>query len=387
MSETSPPADVPSAAEQASAALNVFVQAMEGLEEAEPENATTTFYDRLCEAVCGTIQVDRAVLFLYDAGRRRVRAVGTHRIDKSDFPLEGVGIEDAPLSRVALEEDRVVDSLDQRTTDEVRHPDLAMLPEGDLAYVPVVAGGVWSGVLIVEQSTGRPLGGAERDALYIAGKVVALATVARRATRHQEQARQLRHHLSLSRAVHDEVIQRLFGVGLVLASDEPLEGEVRERMREEVEAAQADLRQMLHGPRLTVATPTRQSLAEEVERLRRVHEGLEISVDFEDGITVPEALEPLAQSVLGEAVQNAHKHTESARLDVSLHRIDDTVAMTVDSQGDGGPAQGGGGTGLGLRLAAVEALQAGGLLEFGARGERGWRVRLLLPVYDNAEER
>ncbi|MCK9249559.1 MAG: GAF domain-containing protein [Solirubrobacteraceae bacterium] len=387
MPEAPRQADVPSAAEQASAALNVFVRTMGGLEEADPESATTTFYDRLCEAVCGTIQVDRAVLFLYDEGRRRVRAVGTHRIDKSRFPSEGVGIEDAPLSRVALEEDRVVDGLEQGTADEVRHPDLAMLPEGDLAYVPVVAGGVWSGVLIVEQSTGMPLGRAERDALYIAGKVVALATVARRATRHQEQARQLRHHLALARAVHDEVIQRLFGVGLVLASDEPLDGEVRRRMREEVEAAQADLRQMLHGPRLTVAIPTRMTLAEEAERLRRAHDGVDLHLDLEDGIAVPAAHEPLAQSVLGEAVQNARKHAGSERLDVSLRRIDDTVALTVDSHGRQDGRSPSGGTGLGLRLAAVEALQAGGLLEFGPQGEHGWRVRLLLPIDDDAEER
>jgi hypothetical protein len=34
--------------------------------------------------------------------------------------------------------------------------------------------------------------------------------------------------------------------------------------------------------------------------------------------------------------------------------------------------------GMGLRLAALEALQAGGLLEFGMRGEDRWQVRLVV---------
>ena len=35
--------------------------------------------------------------------------------------------------------------------------------------------------------------------------------------------------------------------------------------------------------------------------------------------------------------------------------------------------------GMGLRLAGFEALQAGGLLEFGARDGDRWQVRLVVP--------
>jgi hypothetical protein len=35
--------------------------------------------------------------------------------------------------------------------------------------------------------------------------------------------------------------------------------------------------------------------------------------------------------------------------------------------------------GMGLRLAGFEALQAGGLLEFGAREHGRWQVRLVVP--------
>jgi hypothetical protein len=36
--------------------------------------------------------------------------------------------------------------------------------------------------------------------------------------------------------------------------------------------------------------------------------------------------------------------------------------------------------GMGLRLAAVEALQSGGVIEFGERDPGMWQVRLVVPV-------
>ncbi|WP_210491975.1 GAF domain-containing protein [Patulibacter sp. SYSU D01012] len=378
----SPEASSPhqSAAVQAADALGIFVRAMAGIEDATPDSAS--FYNRLCEAVCAVMNVDRAVLLLYDEGRRRVRPVGAHRIATDRFPAEGVGIEDAPLSRVALEEDRVVDALDI-PGDHLNRPDLKQLPEGDLAYVPIAAGGTWYGIMVVERSSGEPLPAAERDALWIAGKVVAFAAEARRATRQQEQVRQLNHRLTLVRQVHEQVIQRLFGVGLVLASDAPLEGEARERARSEVEATQADLRTLLQGPRLNAAAPTSLRLGEEIERLRRAHDTVELRADLEPDLELPASLEPLAQSVLGEAVRNALKHGTPTVLQITVRRLDDAIAMTIDS--DGARRGDAGHTGLGLRLAAVEALQVGGLLEFGSRGENEWRVRLLLPATDETE--
>jgi hypothetical protein len=35
---------------------------------------------------------------------------------------------------------------------------------------------------------------------------------------------------------------------------------------------------------------------------------------------------------------------------------------------------------MGLRLAAFEALQQGGVVEFGASERDGWRVRLVVPL-------
>jgi len=45
------------------------------------------------------------------------------------------------------------------------------------------------------------------------------------------------------------------------------------------------------------------------------------------------------------------------------------------AEGDGGRARG-----MGLRLAALEAIQHGGVLEFGPMASARWRVRLVVPT-------
>ena len=56
------------------------------------------------------------------------------------------------------------------------------------------------------------------------GKTAALATSARFATRQQERSRQLAGRIDLAREIHERVMQRLFGVSLVLGSEHELTG-------------------------------------------------------------------------------------------------------------------------------------------------------------------
>ena len=83
---------------------------------------------------------------------------------------------------------------------------------------------------------------------------------------------------------------------------------------------------------------------------------------------MPDAIEPLAQSVLAEALRNADKHARPTRGARARRRIDGTFVLEV--RNDGVRARQRGGTGMGLRLAAVEALQRGALVEFGPDGRR-----------------
>jgi signal transduction histidine kinase len=81
--------------------------------------------------------------------------------------------------------------------------------------------------------------------------------------------------------------------------------------------------------------------------------------------------------VLAEALRNIAKHAIASGIDVDVSRDDDTFMLTVRNDGVGGGARG---AGMGLRLAAFEALQHEGVVEFGPAGESGWRVRLVVPL-------
>src|ERR1700733_3327563 len=66
--------------------------------------APTDFYDRLCEAVCRLARMRRAVIFQYDAGTRRVRAVGVHAISIAPFADAQLSFDSLPITARALAE-------------------------------------------------------------------------------------------------------------------------------------------------------------------------------------------------------------------------------------------------------------------------------------------
>jgi signal transduction histidine kinase len=174
------------------------------------------------------------------------------------------------------------------------------------------------------------------------------------------------------------VIQRLFGVMMAFSVEAELERAQRERIAAELQAALRDLRRALQRPLGRPSPETTTTLKEEIVRLRREHPDLGLALAPGSAASgVPRALEPLAQSVLAEAVRNAHKHAQPSKVEVLLDRSDGVWVMEVSNDGvSGRPRR----TGMGLRLAALEALQAGGLVEFGEREPGTWRVRLAVPL-------
>jgi signal transduction histidine kinase len=95
-------------------------------------------------------------------------------------------------------------------------------------------------------------------------------------------------------------------------------------------------------------------------------------------------LEPLTQSVLSEALRNVSKHAAATAIDVGVSRDEDIFKLEVHNDG---VSQSPRGPGIGLRLAAFEALQHGGMVEFGPAPQAGWRVRLVVPLRrDSARE-
>jgi signal transduction histidine kinase len=356
-------------------ALEAFVELLAQVEEDDTSDA---FYSRLCEGTCRLANMDRAVIFRYDETRRHVYAAGAWGLDLALFAGAHVTVESAPIARQALEEDRVIEVGADVSADlpgEYR----PLIRDATLVCVPISAAGRWLGVILSDRGPGRvPLTPSERHVLWALGKTAALATRARLATNHQMRARHLQERIDLARDVHEGVIQRLFGVQLVFSSGAELTHEARKRIAAELQAALSDLRAALQRPLGRSAPETEATLREEVERLRRAFPDLGIRlVPGSEQVAVPHDLEPLAQSVLAEAVRNAQKHATPTYVEVALSCDEGTFILDVVNDGVNGIAHS---TGMGLRLAALEALQVGGIVEFGQRDAGFWRVRLAVPL-------
>jgi len=355
-------------------ALDLFVTLLSEVEAAEPTDA---FYSRLCEATCRLTSMRRAVILLYDDDRREVRAVGSHGVPLDLFEHADVTPASAEISRRALEEDRVVEVTEQFES-ELPERFLPLLEDGLLTCTPMAAGGRWYGVILADRAPeGGPLTDPQRHTLWTLGKVCALAASARIATFQRERAQQLSERLDLARDVHDRVVQRLFGVSLALSA-ESLDGEARERCLAELQAALRELRAVMQRGQAPQRRGAGLSLFDVVARLRDRHGGVALGLREGEGIAVPEELERVAISVLVEAVRNAVKHASPSRIDVRLSEPGGAFVLEVVNDGTS-PTRSRGRTGMGLRLAAFEALEHGGIVEFGALGDHEWRVRLAVP--------
>ena len=347
------------------------------LGDADRVSPGAPFYDRIADAACQLAGMERALVFLYDDDARRVRAVGSHDVDPAVFGDRQVTIRTAAIAERALREDRVIEAGEDVgqdiPQDLAEHFDVRRL-----ACVPMSAGGRMFGVLLVEPSEPGPLSEANREALWMLGKITALAAATRMATREHERSRVLAERIDLAREVHDHAIQRLFGVALALAGEGELPDEDRARCAEEVERALAELRDAVQRPLAREGRPDNPGFEDELGRLVQSSRPARVEVT-RDGAVPPE-LDGLASSVLREAVRNARKHAQATHLRIDIARDGATFRLDVVNDGvlDGTPAHRG--TGLGLRLAAFEALSVGGLVEFGPRGTGEWRVRLTAPL-------
>jgi signal transduction histidine kinase len=360
-------------------ALDVIVELISELDE-RPRPGGRGFYDRLCEGLCRQASMRRAGLMLYDDTRRLVVPVGSHGLD-ADL-LAGVygSLEETPIAQMALSNDRVVQVSDHlERWVPARYADFAQLTT--LTCTPVSAGGRWLGVIFADRG-GEPfeLNDDERSAMWTIGKTAALAASVRIATNQQGRARLLQARIDLAREIHEGVVQRLFGVSLALGSETGLSDETRRRCADEMQAALSDLRDALERPLAPAAVDTGVTLSGELDRLAGRYKDMPLELDWPAGVEVPPELESLAQSVLAEALRNADKHADPTLVKIKVGNVDGTFVLEVRNDGAVADTRG---TGMGLRLAAVEALQCGGVVEFGPEPPGHWRVRLVVHVKDD----
>ena len=358
--------------------FDVFVGMLSEVDADSDGPPSNAFHDRLCEAVCRLTAMERAVLFLYDPTVRRAEVAGAHGIDLDRLSELDVTLDDAPMARRALAEDRVVVA-SERIKDEVNAAYARLFGVTTLTCTPLSAGGRWLGVLFADRGGGRfHLNDEERYAMWTLGKTAALASSAWLVTREQEHARRLSDRLEFAREIHDRVIQRLFGVSLVLGAEGGLSASSRERCRDEVHAALTELRSVLRRPLALERPDIDGSLREDLERAS-AHEGHPVSVDWQPGLVVPRRLDRLARSVLAEALRNASKHARAKTIAASVVDEDGQLVLTVRNDGvvqrRARP-----GPGIGLRLVALEAIARGGRVDAGPVKPDGWEVRFAVPL-------
>jgi signal transduction histidine kinase len=354
-------------------ALELFVEVLSGADQ----GPQTGFYDQLCEAVCRLARMRRAAIFRYDEASRRVRAAGAHGLDIEQFADVHVTVESAAIAVVALREDRVVE-IEGDVAGQFPAQFAPLFSEPvRMACAPMAAAGRDLGVILADRLFSEPpFDDAERHLLWTLGKAAALASVARLVATHAETGRQLQQRIDLAREIHEGVIQRLFGVSMALDGEGDLPEAARQRCAAETQSALSDLRAALQRPLGRTPRATQTTFIAEVERLARLHPDLGVRLEAGSEGDVPPSLEPLAQSVLTEAVRNAHKHADPTRVSVRVSRFDGTFVLEVANDGVRGPHRH---AGMGLRLAAFEALHSGGVVEFGEREPGIWQVRLVVP--------
>lgn len=364
--------------------LDTMVELLSGLDAGGGQGGAA-FYDRLCEAMCRLTSMERAGLLLYEEARRIVVPAGSHGFDPELVGGVHGTLEETPIAQRALADDRVV-ATDGDLAGHVpaRYAELPGITT--MTCTPVSAGGRWLGVIFADRGGPRfELTERERHTMWTLGKTAALAASVRIAATQHERARLLSERVDLAREVHERVMQRLFGVSLVLGAEAELAPDERRRCADEIQAAVADLRHALARPVAPPRPDIGATLREELDRLGSSYDGPPLDVEWDPAVEVPQELEQLSQSVLAEALRNAHKHARPTRVDVRVGAHDGTFVLEVVNDGVDGSHRGRG-AGMGLRLAALDALQSGGVVDFGPTGDsdHDWRVRLVVPIPERA---
>lgn len=350
---------------------------LELLSEVDIDTDTCNFYTKVCEAIARLTRIKRVVLLLVDPELRVLRAAGATGI--TILPMHGIelSLDDIPLAERAMTEGAIVEA-DEDVDDQLGSGLAAEFGVRALVCVPLTSVDHCLGVILAELPASMTL--AEREVLWTAGKVGALAASARSVTRDEERARRLREHIGVARAVHEQVIQRLFAVSCALAAETLGDGE-RTRCREEVASAVRELRDTLERPVAGTDLDPGPSLQQELKRLSSGPGGTALSIDWPASLPVPPRHESLVRHFVVEAVRNVHKHAPTGRIALTASQDGDAFEISVANDGVcKRPAGSAPFSGLGTTLLAADAAAAGASFTGGAEGSDRWRASLRVPL-------
>ena len=188
----------------------------------------------------------------------------------------------------------------------------------------------------------------------------------------------------IARDLHDLVIQRLFATGLALQGAARLA--VRPEVSERVDAAIEDLDVTIRDIRATIFSLHRRPGSDDLrgQLLDLVAEaaaklGIVPALALEGPVesAVPHDVRPHLVAVLSEALANAARHADAARVNVKVAVSQDEVAVTVQDDGKGLPDNV---HESGLRNLRARAVELGGSLELRAAEGGGTRLVWRAPL-------
>jgi signal transduction histidine kinase len=193
----------------------------------------------------------------------------------------------------------------------------------------------------------------------------------------------------LARELHDSVSQKLFGLvlsaeaaGTLLERDRDEARAELHRLRELAQEAMEELRSLVFElrPPALESEGLAIALRKHVDVLRRVYRR-EIHVDVTGTPRRAPDLEREVFRIAQEALQNALRHANAARLDVELAAVDGRLLLTVRDDGIGFDPQAAGVRSRRLGLTSMEerAEALGGTFAIESRAGKGTTVRLEVP--------
>ena len=185
----------------------------------------------------------------------------------------------------------------------------------------------------------------------------------------------------IARDLHDRVIQRIFGAGLILGSAQagPVEA-AQDKIGDainELDSAIRELRQTIFELGAGVDADTASALSMTVGRIARI-------LGFEPTVTINGDLDRIAPdvanhlvAVLHEALSNVARHAHATRASVTLTIDDDAISMVVSDDGSGVPT--GSTRSSGTANIKGRAAQLGGTAQWSA-GRPGTVLTIRVPL-------
>jgi signal transduction histidine kinase len=264
------------------------------------------------------------------------------------------------------------------------HPSMA-----SFLGVPIVSGGAVVGAFyLTEKQAAATFSDDDRALIETFAAHAALALENARLHERSRELSIVEERNRLARELHDAVTQKLFGVVLAAESGAALlERDIGEAgaqlalVRELAREAMEELRSVIVHlrPAALEAEGLAVALGKHVDVLRRAHRR-EIVLEVDGETLIPAAIEADVFRIAQEALHNALRHAQAARIAVRLRCDAGGLRLSVSDDGVGFDPAAVRARHLGLTTMAERARAAGGTLDIDSAPGAGTTVRLEVPA-------